>query len=369
MMRRRTKYVFYLFLMSLTFGWACLYVGNFFKRTPATAFRQGDADAKEKELRDMVGCALGSVAGGTVLQRAEATLDFVGDQLVRGFDDYGISSDIEKIHFLAQVMHESNYFVSTVESAGGATWETDTVFDSLASSWKCGNYLNAIHSDKKFFDEDYDSSNDSYKAAFRGRGLIQLTHCYNYVHFFYHEIAKRENLMALAEKSKIEATYFYKGMSKKIDNEFCEERELEIIAKLFENEGIYFPRELTGNFENTVDRLSLPCGFTTVSFMQSPEFLVGTSLWFWQECKRQYPDAIGDSSDRAVGKLSECVNGSELYFRFDRRWCRDGSPDRTYLRRFQAEARTQRARNQRRTILASYCRRLHNFDALSACAQ
>ena len=345
----------------------CFYMWNFFGRYPAALSKQ-DFAAEETRLKDAVSCALRGMVDPTTAQKASATLDFMGGELVRGFDVYGISSNIEKAHFLAQVMFESGYFTKTVEGAGGDTWRDGNVFDSRSSTWKCGAYLNAIHSDKDFFDTQYIRSRDKYRAKFRGRGLIQLTHCYNYVNFFYHEMAKEVGRADLTNSESDTIMYSHEGISKTLKNKiFCENEELASIAEAFKEDSLHFPRELITNFENTVDRLSLPCEFTTVSFMQSPDFIVDTSLWFWEGCRRDHPEAINRSSDEAVGILSDCVNGSDLYLIFDEKWCQNGEPVEEHLRRFQAEAGTQRARNYRRTILASYCSRLRNFNALVSC--
>ena len=262
-------------------------------------------------------------------------------------------------------MHESGYFTLTIEYAGGNTWRNSAVFDADISKWKCDNYLKAVHSDKDFFDNDYEESIDSYKAMFRGRGLIQLTHCHNYMQFFYHIMSKKQGYDHLKEGK---FTYTHKGINRPLRQPFCDKEELKSIAKAFERDGLYLPTELITNFENTVDRLSLPCNLTTVSFMQGPEFIVDSAFWFWNRCDQRYPSAYNDPSDRAVGVLSGCVHGaSKFYRRFDKTWCRDGVPDGNMMEQFLDEVRNQRAKNSRATILTSYCGRLHNFNAFMGC--
>ena len=261
-------------------------------------------------------------------------------------------------------MLSNSGFTLTVEYAGGGTWRDAAVFDTDTSAWKCGGYLNAIHSDKNFFDNLYEESKDSYKAAFRGRGLIQLTHCYNYMRFFYHFMSKQRRFDHLEEKKFV---YTYKETTGNLESQFCDRKELESIAEGFTRDGLHLPVELTANFENTLDRLSLPCNLTTVSFMQGPEFITDSALWFWKKCREEHPSPITDPSDKAVGVLSDCVHGSRLYRRFDEGWCSNGAPREDMMRQFLDETGNQRGKNDRRRFLTSYCKRLHNFNALMGC--
>ena len=362
------KYLFCFFAMA-SLCWFSSYV--FFQRDPAS---QNDA-ARAEQLRGVIDCALDKVANPTIKERASATLDFIDNQLVRKFDSYEITSNIEKAHFFAQVMQESAYFTKTVESAGGPTWEDSLVFDSRSSIWNCSNYLSAIGSDRDYFNGEgrYEHLKDTYdyKAPFRGRGLIQLTHCYSYLYFFYHMIAENEGRSDLADKAPENIVIEYLDEEEEFRTlgrrEFCTNEELESMTASFERDGLYLPRELAVDFENTVDRLSLPCNVTTVSFMQSPEFIVGSSFWFWRQCKRRYPNAPENPSDTAVGELSECVHGPELYLDFNSEWCQDGTPVKNYLDPFVARGRTLGVQNRRERILTSYCSRLHNFNALTSC--
>ena len=353
-------------LIALCLCWAGYRVWDFFGKSRSTASSQTQPTGSQKSIGQVIDCALEKlVPGGMTRDKARATLDFLGEELAEGIDSYGMSSDVEKAHFLAQLMQESAYFTLTVEYAGGGTWRDEAVFDAGASAWKCGGYLNAVHSDKDFFDNRYDKSKDSYRAVFRGRGLIQLTFCYNYMRFFYHVMSKKQGYGGLQEDR---FTYTHGGEIKRLRERFCKTEELESIAEGFARDGLPASVELTENFENTMDALSLPCPMTGVSFMQGPEFMVDSAFWFWGGCREEYPNAIDDPSAHAVGTLSGCVHGSErLYHRFDGRWCGGAEADEGRMEGFLGEVDAQKDKDDRRSVLTSYCRRLHNFNALMGC--
>ena len=328
----------------MLFYWTGSYVWDFFGRSPATA--------SQKTLRDVLDCALDKTvpSEGIARKKAKATLDFLGDKLADGMESYGLSSDVEKAHFLSQVMYESENFTLMIEYAGGRTWRDDAVFDSRYSSWKCGGYLSAVHSDKDFFDNKYHKSMNGYKATFRGRGLIQLTHCYNYMGFFYHFLSKQQNLTNL----KVDGfTYTYGGEDKVLKESFCGREELESIVEGFRRDGLHVTRELAADFEDVLDRLSLPCDLDPIiaSSMHEAELLVEPSLWFWDSCREENPRAAGEPTGRAVGTLSGCVHGSDIYLKFDETWCNNGVPDEDRLKRLQDEVSSQKRKRDRQRYL------------------
>ena len=357
-------------ILTLFLCWIGLYAWRFLGGDRTTASWQEGTAIPQKPLREVVDCALQrTVPSGLTRAKARATLDFLGDELADGMESYGMSSDVERAHFLAQVMHESGNFTLMIEYAPGPTWRDDAVFDAGSSSWRCDGYLRAVNSDKKYFDGEH-----SYKAAFRGRGFIQLTFCHNYMRFFYHFLTRQQNLTNLEVDKFI---YTHGGEDKELEERFCGTEELESIAEGFRRDGIRITREFAIDFESVLDRLSLPCEWDPViassipsMSIQGVKFLAESSLWFWnEECRERYPNAVGDPSDRAVGIISGCVNGARrVYRRFDETWCNDGRPHASRMENFLDEVGTREEKDRRRTIIRSYCRRLHNFNVLMSCS-
>ena len=177
--------------------------------------------------------------------------------------------------------------------------------------------------EKNHFNNEYSSSKNKYKAAFRGRGLIQLTGCPNYTDYFYHRAALKASLKGRqvdAASGNVLRQIDLDGdrrkgitYSKRIsETMFCSEDDLDSLADEIREDYTLEPTTFASNFEHTANALALPClegGASTsvisehragwskggngaewiervkveaISFIGSREFLVDSSLWFWR---------------------------------------------------------------------------------------
>ena len=263
---------------------------------------------------------------------------------------------------MAQVLQETGNFLYTVEKFGANRWRNVLRAANPPDGWDCDVYYNAIERDRDAFDNRYNNSK-VYKAKFKGRGLIHLTGCHNYLSFFYNQAALKANKKSIVRNLGGYFSYINRegdAMNLK-DSKFCTDEILENIVD-FEANGLTFePQEIVKDFGDTADRLSLPCQGRGVPSMNSLEFLVDSALNYWRECQDQSPNNLTMTDDRSVARISKCIHGSSLYNRFDGSFCtRRGGPS--------SEGR-RRIRDSKEWILESYCGRLRNFRALLGCFQ
>ena len=336
------------------------------------------AREQEASFKNTIGCALDRVlpvdeerpSTLAARRRAGFTLDFIYSRLYQKFTEYNIQTPIERIHFLSQILHETGYFMYTVEKVGRSTWRR--VFDAADSlgRWNCTEYLGAINRNKRYFDERY-----AYKAKFRGRGLIQLTTCNNYLNFFFKKAVSDRialegsdpELNRLANTAEFAFNYF-DSRERKIGikyNDFCTDEMLQRIAE-FDEWGFPFrPPSISSDFENTVNELALPCTGRGFYEMESVEFLVDTAVNYWKKCQKSsiYSPHLRDTSDKAIALVSECVHGSSrgLYRTFDESSCDDdkGVPTSDALNNIQD--------TNKHWVLQRYCSRRHNFKRIQGC--
>jgi predicted chitinase len=99
-----------------------------------------------KSMLDDIGTSLFTQNTGELMPFAEATISKFTSEINAAFSKYGITTCIRKIHFLAQAYVETQWFTKT--------YETNP------------------------------NSSVSGGAFYRGRGLIQLSHDYNYRAYF-----------------------------------------------------------------------------------------------------------------------------------------------------------------------------------------
>ena len=309
----------------------------------------------EGRLKSVVQCSLDRLLPSTneysryLKERSLRTLNFVYQRLGRKLEAYGIHSDIEKAHLLAQVMVESRYLTSTVEDIRGKG--RDGMLEAgTPTQWDCREYLNVSNDNASFFNRRY-----GYKADFRGRGLIQLTHCPNYLGFLYHKAAERAGLSELSKGTK--NNFFYwdsRGRRRRVYQSYCTEEVLKDVAQDFLNQGLSpdVLEEMVGDFGTAANYLSLPCHGEGLSSMTSEEFVVDSALWYWRRCKSSYPRSTQSSSEIAVKYLSMCVHGQEAYLDIPDRACRESSAEELSIRP---------------KIFSSYCNRLRAFNAFRRC--
>lgn len=272
---------------------------------------ESEDDAKtETEIYQVLLCTMKGVYGeNPVSLKRTRTLSFIANQLEEGLKEYGLTTNIEKAHYIAQLTHESDGFSATVERVLGPTWRE--LFSGSNTKWNCRDYLDAVNEDDDYFNNRYVYSRNSYKSKFRGRGLIQLTGCFNYLGYFYHRSAKLNG----NPKQTQHRTYFtFTNNSGKTEQVgmFCSEDTLEKMENLFLSEQLSLdPQDLVFDFEDSVDQLSLPCMGEGLSDFKSEEYIVDSSLWFWKKCQNSTftKTFLNSSSDEAVSRMTQCVHG------------------------------------------------------------
>jgi predicted chitinase len=264
-----------------------------------------------KRLQSDLYCLMGKVYGeNPVAKKRARTLDFITDRLRKGFDDYGLKSNVERAHLLAQMTHESDGFSATVERRVGNDWRT--LFKGSSDVWQCEPYLDAVNGDDSFYNNSYIYSKNSYKSKFRGRGLIQLTGCTNYLGFLYHLSAKDRGNDALAAKHKVSFTYSDSAGRRIATGMYCSDNALNKLDGEFQKVGLDIdPVVLLNDFENSVDEMALPCKKRGINPISSHKFIVDSSLWYWKRCQTwsDYKPYVAINSDKAVARMSQCIHG------------------------------------------------------------
>ena len=322
---------------------------------------------EEQNLKNILNCALKEL---NTRPQAMLTLNLLSSELSKKFKLYSVVKNLEKIHFLSQAMVETDDFLYTVEKTRRSKWR-EVLENTNSSGWNCKEYLAAIDNDKDYFDNIRWHSAYPYKAAFRGRGLHHLTHCANYLGFFYHKTAQRID----SRLSDYMKTDFYDSNNDLIELDvFCDENLLKYVSsKQFEEIGLPpLSDNMTNNFEKTINKLSLPCRNETDLFIQnkyqcpkntglscsnnetframsSLEFIIDSALWHWKRCQRisrVSNNFLEMSSSHAVGMVAYCIHGAGEYKNYQENFC-DSEKDGKYLE--------------------SYCKRLRRFRILQSC--
>jgi len=272
--------------------------------------------ASDKVLYDQVSCALKSIYSESQLSlKRSRTLNFIVSELNQGFKTYGVRSNVEKAHFLAQLIHESDGLSATVERVMGPTWRR--LFNAPGEKWQCDDYLAAVDEDDSYFDNRYVYSKNKYKSKFRGRGLIQLTGCANYMGYFYHASAQDQGTKAQASTHNTYFPFRDKDGDRVVASWYCSESDLLAIDRTFRDLGLEInPSQLIDDFEASADELALPCRDRGIGNFSSERFVVDSSFWYWKKCQNTsyFSPYIYVNSDQAVSRMTECVHGKSAVY-------------------------------------------------------
>lgn len=282
-------------------------IGTEVSSDPADNFTD-DGEALQK----VVVCALNKVhpEPPPAISRMR-TLNFIANRVASNFDRYGITTDVEKANLLSQIIHETGGLKVTIENiASTDLWRSVSRGDSPI--WDAQAYDEARENDDSFFNDYYNNSKDTYKAAFRGRGLIQLTHCYNYMGFFLDRLGRRHNIEELQGYND---NFYYRdsdGDRVHLNKTFCDQSTLQEIADYVKEEyNVEFdPDEVISDFENTVNQLAIPSPGQRVGNMSAQEFIVDSSFYYWRKCQDDHPNSVASSDNTEFARLSGCIHGS-----------------------------------------------------------
>jgi predicted chitinase len=254
----------------------------------------------------------------------ERNLQFLEATLHQKISDYNMDNKALRAHFYAQVLHETGGLSSLIEKANFGCYR-DAMEEDPYSDQACLEYKSCADNDEDYFDNKYSASKNRYKARFRGRGILQTTHCAGYLNFLAHYHAKKKKLEGSSNPHLDDILKKHDQIFKPIPNSFCSESETRDIINNFKNrykldidpDGLMSVNNGRENF-NTI---ATPCENAKVGEMTSKDFLVGTSVFYWStKCIPKYKREITGkkvpvNSNSAIDAMTKCVNGGLTHFK------------------------------------------------------
>lgn len=245
------------------------------------------------------------------------TVDFMSNRVADNFISYNMTNKTEQAHVLANLIHESAGLTTSVENLPRSErWRATR--RGTSPTWDKELYETAIDGDNEFFDNRYVHSRDKYKAKFRGRGLVQMTGCTNYLSFLLSYSAKQAGNEELANRSV--ESFHYKdraGRLRKVSGMHCNDQMWKsAIEQIQEDYGVpIVPPEFINNFEETANKLSVPNPDVKIDPMSSQDFVVDSAFHFWKRCRRNYPEAIVGEENADIADSVACVHGAPAAYR------------------------------------------------------
>lgn len=263
-------------------------------------------------LAKQLTCAIEKSKG----KRQRNLSDLYIEQLAPTFDrmlnsPYGPTTEIEKIHFLAQLLHETDGFNTMIERVPNQCWhEVDKLISQNKDSQACKKYSECANGNNNYFLNPKINSNGltlnyTHKDKFRGRFPIQLTHCQNYLGFFNHldQLKKGKTVEAMKFKTNFSAP----GVRAK---SYCTDEQLKAIINHHKNVNLDpLGVLLETNSTNALNDLSSPCS-TSKNGYKSHEVMAQAALWYWKtnpNCKQAVKSIT--LNDESVLAPTECING------------------------------------------------------------
>lgn len=269
---------------------------------------------KKSVLSDQLLCAVRKRTGIRSRKLGDLYISKMGPVLETLLKDpYGPTSDLEKAHLLAQLLHETGGFGIMVERRPTKCWQSiDKMMRTGKDDQVCEQFNVCTEQDNNYFMNPTVNSKGvtlryTHKDKFRGRFPIQLTHCANYLGFFKH-------LDLMAKGKKVEAMKFnthFSASSGKAGSH-CTDNQLADLVKSNKSSDLDpLGVLLSGNPTKGLNDLTSPCeSKNKKSGMNSMEIMAKSALWYWKtnpNC-RATVSKLTANADSVTGP-TKCING------------------------------------------------------------
>jgi predicted chitinase len=280
---------------------------------PAPVLVKPNIPAKESELTKLIKCAVKSRTGITKRSINDVYIENLAPRIEKFLKSpYGPTGEAEKLHFIAQLLHETGGFKTMIEGLSNKCWRQ---LDSLASAGRnaemCAQFTKCSTADNEYFKTPRVNSkgvtlNYTHKDTYRGRFPIQITHCYNYLGFFRH--------LDLIEKgNKAEAMKHVTNFSSDAGRvgSYCSEADIKSVIRRNKDKVNLDPLNLLTKKDVTssLSSIASPCE-TKIGNKSSFDVMAQSALWYWKSnpnCKNAI-DKLS-MSDSTVVHATKCING------------------------------------------------------------